>query len=49
MKQHHSLLKDTGGYIGNLPSESIHMGALQPYIAARRMDGEHEPLTMVYK
>ncbi len=32
-------LKMLDGYIGNLPLESIHMGALQPYIAARRQEG----------
>ena len=32
-------LKMLDGYIGNLPLESIHMGALQPYIAARKLEG----------
>lgn len=32
-------LKMLDGYIGHLTLESIHMGALQPYIAARRQEG----------
>jgi integrase len=32
-------LKMLDGYIGNLALESIHMGALQPYIEARRKEG----------
>lgn len=32
-------LKMLDSYIGHLTLESIHMGALQPYIAARRQEG----------
>ena len=32
-------LRMLDSYIGNLTLESIHMGTLQPYIAARRKDG----------
>lgn len=39
MRSDTAQLKMLDGYIGNLSLESIHMGALQPYIAARKLEG----------